>query len=302
MDKKAFQAVHFVEFYRKLVAHGVRPDARGFSQNRRTIISKGSITSSDGSGLVKIGDTAVVAAIKCEVGKHPKSWSPSSKQNPFLIVNLELRPICSAKFKPSHPPEEAQRTATMLNTLMTEVPFFDRSVLHVHEEYYWYLYVDLYCLNHAGNITDASLLALIAALQNLRLPQVEVEFEAVKGIKQVKQVNIKEGTTPRRIHFDFVPLAQTFCLFENNTIMVDPTADEEDKLADTNSILTIIYTNTDKLCSIEKYGGSFSLSATQLQACIQQCKTRSNTLLKLLGFEPIKEPATEPVTEPVKGS
>lgn len=30
----------------------------------------------------------------------------------------------------------------------------------------WYLYVDLYCLNHNGNLFDASLIALIAALKN----------------------------------------------------------------------------------------------------------------------------------------
>lgn len=30
----------------------------------------------------------------------------------------------------------------------------------------WYLYVDIYCLNYDGNILDASLLALVAALKN----------------------------------------------------------------------------------------------------------------------------------------
>ena len=44
-----------------------------------------------------------------------------------------------------------------LNELMVEND--DKKVL-------WYLIVDLYCLDHDGNLFDACLIALIAALKN----------------------------------------------------------------------------------------------------------------------------------------
>lgn len=36
----------------------------------------------------------------------------------------------------------------------------------------WVLYIDVYVLNDAGNITDACALAALAALHDLRLPKV----------------------------------------------------------------------------------------------------------------------------------
>lgn len=44
----------------------------------------------------------------------------------------------------------------------------------------WCLYCDVICLDYDGNLGDASLLALVAALQDTTLPKVEYDEETEK--------------------------------------------------------------------------------------------------------------------------
>lgn len=38
----------------------------------------------------------------------------------------------------------------------------------------WKLMVDVYCVDHDGNVADAALIAVMAALRSLRLPAVSI--------------------------------------------------------------------------------------------------------------------------------
>lgn len=42
----------------------------------------------------------------------------------------------------------------------------------------WCLYCDVICLNYDGNMHDAALIALMAALQNVQLPEVTYDEES----------------------------------------------------------------------------------------------------------------------------
>lgn len=42
----------------------------------------------------------------------------------------------------------------------------------------WCLYCDVICLNYDGNMYDAALIALMAALQNVKLPEVTYDEES----------------------------------------------------------------------------------------------------------------------------
>ena len=47
-------------------------------------------------------------------------------------------------------------------------------------QFAWCLYCDVVCLNYDGNLYDASLIALMAALQNVLLPEVSYDEESEK--------------------------------------------------------------------------------------------------------------------------
>eukprot|EP01126_Amoeba_proteus_P036173 TRINITY_DN3676_c0_g1_i1.p1 TRINITY_DN3676_c0_g1~~TRINITY_DN3676_c0_g1_i1.p1 ORF type:complete len:109 (+),score=22.30 TRINITY_DN3676_c0_g1_i1:85-411(+) len=66
---EAYKKIYPEEFYRKFLVHHTRPDGRGLTAIRKTVVTAGSITSAHGSAFVKIGSTSVVCGIKGEVGK-----------------------------------------------------------------------------------------------------------------------------------------------------------------------------------------------------------------------------------------
>ena len=57
----------------------------------------------------------------------------------------------------------------------------------------WCLFCDVVCLNYDGNILDAALISFIAALQNLRLPEVKYDSETERveiGLERVLPVTL----------------------------------------------------------------------------------------------------------------
>ena len=90
----------------------------------------GSISTADGSALVRLGDTTIVCGVKAEIAE-PELDRPgqgflgkwyyeytTTKHSPicsFIVPNLDLPAICSPKFKPGPPTEEAQVLSDRLN-------------------------------------------------------------------------------------------------------------------------------------------------------------------------------------------
>jgi|SRR6267154_3392563 len=96
----------------------------------------GSISTADGSALVRMGDTTIVCGVKAEIaepdldrpdqgflGHHSFHTHNSEADSMFHAVpNLDLPAICSPKFKPGPPTEEAQVLSDRLNeALVTSV-------------------------------------------------------------------------------------------------------------------------------------------------------------------------------------
>jgi exosome complex component RRP43 len=96
--------------------------------------------------------------------------------------------MCSPKFKPGPPTEEAQVLSDRLNEVLTTFVslmtwrekksylthyikirsnFLPLTTLSIEQgKSVWVLYVDATCINYDGNVFDATLLAMTAALRN----------------------------------------------------------------------------------------------------------------------------------------
>jgi exosome complex component RRP43 len=70
----------------------------------------------------------------------------------------------------------------------------------------WVLYCDLVCLDSDGSLTDASVVALLAALASMRLPGSRVNEDT--GLGEVTD------TEEVRLHLNGFPVATTFGLFD----------------------------------------------------------------------------------------
>jgi len=251
-----FRKISGYEFYRKFLVHGVRPDGRNLQKIRKTTINTGSVSSADGSSFVKVGQTSVIAGVTGEVG-----LATEQSKDGQIIVNLELHPLCSNRFRPGKPSEQAQVVAEFLNDLITSSSLVSYSKLKMEggdgtKKYVWYLYVDIYCLNYDGNIQDACVIALLAALKNVRLPTISINEEGKV---------FTSGDPVHSLSILHYPISVTFGILDE-FMLADPTSEEEEILG---SSFTIVCNNQGKLCAINKPGG-VSLTEEKLKECIER--------------------------------
>jgi len=101
-------------------------------------------------------------------------------------------------------------------------------------------------LDHDGNLIDASCVALVAALQHFRRPDVTVEGETVT----VFSIQEREPVPLSMLHH---PLCVTVSYFDGGDIaLLDATLAEE-QVRDGEVIITM--NRHGELCQVAKYGG-----------------------------------------------
>lgn len=232
------------EVMSRLVGQGVRIDGRGLNDYRKLSISVGVVKTADGSSLVALGNTKVIAGVKVDVGK-PFEDTPDEGG---LIVNLEIAPTASPDVEPGPPDESAIEIARVVDRAIRHSGFLDfKSLSIVTGKHAWFLWVDIYVLNHDGNLVDASTIAAVTAMMNTSLPK--VELDPAGNILRID----KSNRTPLSFNVDKLPLTVTHIKI-GNVLMVDPTREEE-YLSDGTYITGI---SSGNVVAIQKVNGAFT--------------------------------------------
>lgn len=79
---------------------------------------------------------------------------------------MELSPVCSPKFKPGPPSEEAQIATQFIADIIKSSKCLNLTELCLFpEKLAWCLYADIECISYDGSLIDACILALTAALK-----------------------------------------------------------------------------------------------------------------------------------------
>ncbi|GFN79428.1 exosome complex component rrp43 [Plakobranchus ocellatus] len=186
------------------------------------------------------------------------------------IPNVELSPLCSPNFRPGPPGEQAQVLSQNMDDLLKTsgcINFEDLCICP--GKLSWVLHISLVCLDYDGNIMDACVLALVAALKNTCLPAVTVD-EETGDIKT-------DPTTHTPLSVACCPVSTSFIVFDNNILLVDPT-NEEEKLA--TGAVTVVAEGSN-LVSIYKPGGT-PLRDDQIEDCIDRALERSLEAARLI--------------------
>jgi exosome complex RNA-binding protein Rrp42 (RNase PH superfamily) len=158
-----YKILHPTKYYRDYLEHNIRPDGRELDHYRPIIVNLGSISTADGSALAKVGKTTVVCGIKAELCQ-PKA---EVADEGFLIPNVELPPLCSPKFRPGPPTEQAQVATQLVADIIKNSKCLDLKTLCIFpDKLAWCLYADLICLDLDGSLIDACMIALMAALKS----------------------------------------------------------------------------------------------------------------------------------------
>jgi len=294
-SSEEFKRVDPEEYFRQHIAQGLRTDGRTtLSALRPVSLSAGSISTADGSAIVKQGNTVVTCGVKLELAK-PKAERPDEG---FVVANVELPSLCHSRYKPGPPPEQAQVASQFLNDVINNSSLIDLNSLCIKEgKLGWVVNVDVVCLNYDGNLLDVSLKALLAALKTTQLPKIHIEEEdALKvddedsppsttvgghGVltEDENRKNIKvfpEESAP--LSLSCHPVSCTTAIFEGQSLL-DPT-DEEEEMS--SALVTVVLDHdSGDLVHLRKAGGE-AITREQLQECTAEAKKQAKKIKKMV--------------------
>ncbi len=237
------------ESIRALVARGVRIDGRKLNEYRKIVIEPNYIPKAEGSALVRMGGTIVLVGVKMEVGQP----FPDTPNEGVLMVNAEFVPLASPTFEPGPPDENAIELARVIDRSLREIRVIDLEKLAIIPgEKVWMVWVDIYVLNHAGNLLDASSLAAMAALMVTKVPKVEVSEQG--------EVKVDKSTHTGSLPLNHRVVTVTVGKLDEY-LLVDPT-DEEELVLDAK--LAISVSEDGRIAGMQKMGsGDFTVDEVQ---------------------------------------
>ncbi|RLG77511.1 MAG: exosome complex component Rrp42 [Thermoprotei archaeon] len=237
-----------------LLARGQRIDKRRLDEYREITIKTGYVPNAEGSAYVKLGNTQVLAGVKLEVGQ-PYADAPNEG---VLIVNAEFIPAASPSFEPGPPDENAIELARIIDRSLREPRVIETNKLAIIPgKKVWIIWLDIYVLDHDGNLIDACMLASMTALMSTRIPAIDVN-------KETGEVTIKREETQGLLPIS--RLVTTVSVYKiGNYLVVDPNQEEE---ALSSARLSITVTEEGLIAGLQK-AGLDHLTETEIEKAIE---------------------------------
>jgi exosome complex component RRP42 len=249
----------------QLLAKDKRLDGRELTEYREIKLEQGIIERAEGSARVHLGNTEVVVGTKIEMGEP----FPDTPNEGVLTVNAELVPLASPEFEAGPPDENSIELARIVDRGIRESKMIDTAKLCIEPgKKVFVVFVDVYVLNHDGNLIDASALASVAALMNTKMSNYEIEDGEVK---------IKSGYTqlPIKQHPITVTVARI-----GDKLVVDPGKEEEQVM---DARLSMAIDDDGDICAIQK-GGTGYFSPEQVMEVAKLIKEKAKEMRKKLDW------------------
>jgi exosome complex component RRP42 len=246
-----------------------RLDGRGLLETRTITVETGMIGTAAGSSLVSLGHTKVMTGVKIETGMP----FPDKPNHGVLTTNVELVPLASPNFEAGPPREKAIELARVVDRGIREAKVVDMSQLCIDPgKLVFIVYVDIYVLDHDGNLFDAFALSAISALLNAKMRKYTV--------KKGGEIKFKKGY--EKLPLQNYPVEISIGKLDGK-LFVDPTLEEE---AIVEGLITIAIGKEGEICAMQKReAGVFSVDNIQRAITIAQKKAeeiRKNVLGDLI--------------------
>jgi len=250
---------HIIELFKS----NVRLDGRKLTDFRKPVTLEYGVTNTaEGSARVKIGETEVIAGVKVEILEP----YPDQPDQGSMMVGAELLPLSNPEFEPGPPGIQAVEIARVVDRGIRESKCIDFKKLCIKEgEKAWFLLIDVISINDAGNLLDASALAALAALKDMKFPKLEGD-----------KINYKEKSK-QKLELTKNPIAITVVKIGGNFI-VDADIEEEQAI---DARLTVTSLDDGSICSLQK-GGDYPLSSEDILKMLDIAVDKAKDLRKLL--------------------
>ena len=246
----------------KLFDSNTRLDGRKLTDYRKITVEDNVTNTAEGSARVKIGATDVIVGIKAEVMEP----YPDVPDGGTIMVGAELLPLSNPDFELGPPGIEAIELARIVDRGIRESKCIDFKKLCIKEgEKVWVLCIDICTINDAGNLFDASALAAITALKNMKFPKYEND-----------KIDYKEKTN-KKLDLKNIPVSVTVIKIGDKFI-VDPDSEEE-KAVDAR--LTVASLADGTLCALQK-GGDYPITNEDIMKMVDIGLEKGKELRKLV--------------------
>ncbi len=222
---------------KNLLAQGKRLDDRGFYEYRHVEVQKGVVPNAEGSALAHIGKTQVLCGVKFDIAKP----FPDRPTEGVLSTGAELAPLAFSEFEPGPPSNESIELARVVDRGIRSANIIDLNSFYLEPEKALAIYVDLYVIDHGGNLIDTAALAAMAALNDTRMPKVE-------------EGKIIHGEYAGKLPLKGQVVTCTFAKLDSS-FLLDPVLDEEKSM---DARITFA-TTPEHMCAAQKGGwGAFT--------------------------------------------
>ena len=230
-------------FIRDLLRKGERLDGRAFDEYRPIDIEANVVPAkAEGSALVRLGGTSVVAGVKVLVGDP----YPDSPDKGVTMVTVELSPIASPLFELGPPKEAAIELARVVDRGVRESGTVDTTELCIEAGKKVYMvFADVYPMEYDGNLIDASSIAVNAALMTTQYSEMKMEDGKAVATGKMLKLPIKN-----------IAIEHTVSKIGDNLI-IDPNLKEE-FVQDCR--LTMAVDQNENFTALQKGGGSGPMS------------------------------------------
>jgi exosome complex component RRP42 len=246
-----------------LIEKGKRLDGRGLTDYREVKIEQGIIEKAEGSARVLLGKTEILVGTKVETGEP----FPDTPTEGVMTVNAELVPLALSTFEPGPPDENSIELARIVDRGIRESKAVDSEKLCIEAgKTVFVVFVDVYVLNHDGNLIDASAIASVAALLNTKMPNYELKDGEVKIKQGYNQLPLKTQ-----------PITITIAKI-GNSLVVDPSIEEEQVM---DARISIAVNTEGNICAVQK-GGSGYFTPQQILEASKIAQQKAADLRKIL--------------------
>ncbi len=250
-----------IEMVKGRIEKGIRTNNRKDDEYREIKIETGILKNAAGSAKVTLGKTMIYAGTKLEIGTP----YPDTPEEGGITVGVELSPIGAPEFYAGPPSETSIELSRVVDRGIREAKTIDfKKLLLVPKEKAWFVYVDIYVMNHDGNLFDACQMAAMAALKTTKIPKIDKEFNQIKG---EYSGNLK---------LEKLPVLNTYSKISNK-IILDPDLNEDYA---TEARLSIAIDDNLNICALQKGEKGF-FTQDELKEMIKTSKKKYKEMRKI---------------------
>ncbi|MHA1805773.1 MAG: exosome complex protein Rrp42 [Promethearchaeota archaeon] len=225
-----------------------RIDGRGLWEYRDFNIKTDCIASAEGSSDVRLAASRIITGVKYEIGEP----FPDQPDEGVCTIMAELLPLASPLFESGPPDEQSIELARVVDRGIRHADCLQTKKLCIKEgKAVYILYVDMYVINHGGNLVDCGGIGALTALLSMRIP--EGKWKEGDNGGSVEWTG--NYLTSNQI-INELPIVVTYGKIDD-ILFLDPSLPEE---LVSDGRISISVTENNKITSIQKSGpATFSI-------------------------------------------